>query len=147
MSQFDPILIILQIIALQCLFYFSMGTAIVCIHLLFDKHISLEYFFSPNYSNLATVDGLAEAFCVLMASLTGAWLLSIIVGKSKKCVDFTFTVFFIHTVACTFYESFPLNWEWYLVMVISSVLMASVGEYWCALKEMEDIPLYSPVQT
>ena len=31
-------------------------------------------------------------------------------------------------------------------MVISSVAMASLGEYLCALKEMEDIPLYTPVK-
>lgn len=147
MQHFDPLLIILQIISLQCFFYFSMGAAIVCVHLFFDKHISLEYFFSPNYVNLATMDGLSEGFCVLIASLTGAFLLPIIVEKSKKCVDFTFTLFFIHTFVCTFYESFPLNWEWYLVQVICSVLMASLGEYLCSLKEMEDIPLYAPVNT
>lgn len=33
-----------------------------------------------------------------------AWLLSVIVEKSKKCVDFTFTCFFIHTVVCTIYD-------------------------------------------
>ena len=66
------------------------------------------------------------------------------VEKSKKCVDFTFTLFFIHTIICTFYDSFPLNWEWWLVQVIASVLMASLGEYLCAQKEMEDIPLYCP---
>jgi hypothetical protein len=70
-KHFDPILVILQIISLQCLFYFSLGTAIAAVHLLVDKHVSLQYFFSPSYSNLATVDGVAEAFCVLMASLTG----------------------------------------------------------------------------
>lgn len=36
--------------------------------------------------------------------LSRACLLSIIVEKSKKCVDFTFTLFFVHTMACTFYE-------------------------------------------
>jgi len=32
-------------------------------------------------------------------------LLSIIVEKSKKCVDFTFTLYFIHiTVCCLYYQ-------------------------------------------
>ncbi len=70
--------------------------------------------------------------------------MALIVEKSKKCVDFTFTLFFIHTVVCTFYESFPLNWEWWLVQVLAGVLMASLGEYLCAQKEMEEIPLYCP---
>lgn len=31
--------------------------------------------------------------------------------------------------------------------MVASVLMASLGEYLCARKEMEDIPLYSPDHT
>lgn len=38
----------------------------------------------------------------------------------------------------------PLNWEWWLVNVVGSVLMASLGEYICATSELEDIPLYNP---
>ena len=145
LSHYDPCLILLQIISLQCLFYFSLGSSIFCVHLFVDKHISLQYFFSPMYVNLATIDGVAEGFCMFVASLTGyvgmhvhvmlccrgwsswrvfvplsasltrlyfmfcfvifrAWLLSVIVEKSKKCVDFTFTLFFLHTLICTFYE-------------------------------------------
>lgn len=33
-----------------------------------------------------------------------AYLLSIIVERSKKCVDFTFTLYFVHIVACMFYQ-------------------------------------------
>lgn len=96
-----------------------------------------------------------------------AYLLSIIVEKSKKCVDFTFTLYLIHVIICTFYyqvtcyflfiyfnckpfcitsctQQFPLDWEWWLVIVVSSVVMASIGEYICSRNELEDIPLYSP---
>jgi hypothetical protein len=38
-------------------------------------------------------------------SSSRAYLLSIIVEKSKKCVDFTFTLYFIHiTVCCLYYQ-------------------------------------------
>ena len=33
-----------------------------------------------------------------------AWLLSVVVEKSKKCVDFTFTLYFIDVIVCCFYE-------------------------------------------
>jgi len=40
-------------------------------------------------------------------SSSRAYLLSIIVEKSKKCVDFTFTLYFIHiTVCCLYYQVF-----------------------------------------
>jgi hypothetical protein len=41
---------------------------------------------------------------------------------------------------------FPLQWEWWLLQVLASVLMASVAEYICAKNELEDIPLYSNTQ-
>jgi hypothetical protein len=88
--------------------------------------------------------------------------LSVIVEKSKKCVDFTFTLFFIDIMACTCYnvrpkemiyvfpfiykrQGFPFEWEWWLIQVLSCVLMASAGEYFCAVKELQDIPLYETV--
>ncbi|RYH31800.1 hypothetical protein EON65_01930 [archaeon] len=33
-----------------------------------------------------------------------AYLLSVIVEKSKKCVDFTFTLYFLHIINCTYYS-------------------------------------------
>ena len=69
--------------------------------------------------------------------------MSIIVERAKKCVDFTFTLFFIHIIICTMYIKFPLEWQWWVVEIISSVTMATIGEYLCARNELEDIPLYS----
>jgi hypothetical protein len=84
-------------------------------------------------------------------------------------VDFTFTLYFVHIIVCCFYYEvsvlvvsllhdvsrlhdrsgcvliqFPLEWEWWLINVISSVFMASLGEYICSRNELEDIPLYAP---
>jgi protein SYS1 len=70
-------------------------------------------------------------------------LLSKVVERARKCVDFTFTLYFIHILCCTMYEGIPLAWEWWVVNVFGSVAMASLGEYLCATREMEDIPLYS----
>ena len=72
-----------------------------------------------------------------------AYLLSNVVEKSKRCVDFTFTLFLVHIVACTMYLQFPLVWEWWVTQVVASVVMASMGEYICARTELLDIPLYS----
>lgn len=36
-------------------------------------------------------------------------------------------------------------WEWWLVHVVSSVVMATLGEYLCARNELQDIPSYSTV--
>jgi len=41
-------------------------------------------------------------------------------------------------------QQFPLEWEWWAANVLSSVVMASLGEYLCSRNELEDIPLYMP---
>jgi hypothetical protein len=40
-------------------------------------------------------------------------------------------------------EPVPNAWEWWVANVFASVVMASLGEYFCAMSELQDIPLYS----
>ena len=67
--------------------------------------------------------------------------MAIIVEKSKKCLDFSFTLFVVHFFIVCFYDGFPGTWDWWIVHIISMVVMVLLGEYLCAKKEMEDIPL------
>jgi len=143
-ASFDPVFITYQIIAMQCFHYLSMGTLWGLCHMIFDTPVSLDHFFTPKYVNFVTSSGWIEVMSTIGAAVVGAYLLSVVVERSKKCVDFTFTLFFIHTVACMFYQQFPLVWEWWLTQVFASVLMASLGEYLCSRNELQDIPLYSP---
>mmetsp|Transcript_24950 Transcript_24950/g.25166 ORF Transcript_24950/g.25166 Transcript_24950/m.25166 type:complete len:148 (-) Transcript_24950:194-637(-) len=143
--MFDPIYIIYQIISLQCFYYFSFCSILALLHMIFGHSISMDHLFTPRYINLLHVGGWVDCAAVLFSSFIGAWLLSIIVERSKKCVDFTFTLYFIHIAVCACYQQFPLAWEWWIVHVISSVSMASIGELLCARKELQDIPLYNPV--
>eukprot|EP01039_Chlorochromonas_danica_P001083 gene1084-1173_t len=142
-QQFDPLLILYQIISLQCFNYLALGTLLGLCHALFDIKISLDHFFTSKHLNFVSWEGWMEIFCLFSTALIGAYLLSIIVEKSKKCVDFTFTFYFLHIICCTAYQEFPLDWQWWVVNVLSSVAMASLGEYICATSELEDIPLYS----
>ena len=144
MGVFDPVLIVFQIISLQCLYYFGFGLLIVFTHVICGAGICLEQFFSAESVTFVSFMGIVDVICTLGASVYGSVLLGKIVERSKNCVDFTFTLFFIHLISCSFYEGFPLTWEWWLVHVFASVIMASLGEYVCAQREMEDIPIYNP---
>lgn len=63
--------------------------------------------------------------------------------RSKKCVDFTATLYILHVVFCVSYDgAIPFLWEWWLPLIVSSVICASLGEFLCSRAEMEDIPLY-----
>jgi protein SYS1 len=140
---FQPTLIILQILALQCFYYLAMGSIWIIPHILFEHSLSLGRLFSDQYVDFSSWSGWVDTICTFTSGIVGAYLLSIIVERAKRCVDFTFTVYFVHIVSCTCYSGFPLEWEWWLMQILSSVLMATLGEYWCSIQELKDIPVYT----
>jgi hypothetical protein len=69
-------------------------------------------------------------------------LLALIVEKSKKCLDFSVTLFVIHLLLCTIYSGgFPSTWDWWIVNFTGMIIMVLLGEYLCSRKELSDIPL------
>lgn len=140
---FDPQLIIYQIIALQCFFYLALGSNLGIFHVIFDTPISLNHLFSPRYHSLASSSGFPTSSCLLLAGVSGSFLLSMIVERSKKCVDFTFTMYILHAISCFYWDgTLPLEWEFWVAIITSSIICASLGEFLCSRTEMEDIPLY-----
>jgi hypothetical protein len=142
---FQPVLIILQIVSLQCFYYLGMGLMWGVAYVVFDHSLSLNRFFTDEYINFSTWSGWCDTVCTVLCGISGAYLLSVIVERARRCVDFTFTLHFIHIVSCACFKEFPLNWEWWLMQVVTSVLMATLGEYWCSLQELKDIPAYTRV--
>lgn len=71
-----------------------------------------------------------------------AILLALIIERAKKCVDFTSTLFIIHTIACWSYKEFPQSWSWWSVHLVAAVNMAVLGEYLCSRRELQDIPIF-----
>jgi hypothetical protein len=67
--------------------------------------------------------------------------MAVIVEKSKKCLDFSFTLFVVHFLIVCIYNGIPSTWDWWIVHILSMVSMVFLGEYLCAKREMEDIPL------
>ena len=67
--------------------------------------------------------------------------MAVIVEKSKKCLDFSVTLFLIHLFSCYWYDGLPRSLDWWVVHVLGTNVMVLLGEYLCSLKEMRDIPL------
>jgi protein SYS1 len=68
-------------------------------------------------------------------------LLAIIVEKSKKCLDFSVTLFLLHLLLCTVYDGLPAVLDWWIVHVLATIIMVVLGEYVCSRRELDDIPL------
>lgn len=72
-------------------------------------------------------------------SAIGLWY---VVKRTKQCLDFTCTVHGFHLVACWAYNGyFPNTLTWWLVNVISVIIMTVFGEFLCLKTEMKAIPL------
>ena len=143
-AQFNPKLIFSQIVAMQCFHYLILGFIIQVNHVLFNTSITVDRIFvAQNYLNLWSLEGWIDNLAILLTSCVGSVLMAIIVEKSKKVLDFGITLFLIHLWLCVLYNhgSFPASWDWWIIHILSTILMILLGEYLCSKKELDDIPL------
>ena len=143
-NNFNPQLIISQILCLQCYYYIALGLIFQCNYILFGLgSITLDRLFTDTYLNIWSAAGWVDNGAVLSASIVGSILLTILVEKSKKCLDFSITLFVLHLLVCTLYTggSIPSTWDWWIIHFIGMIIMVLFGEYLCSKKELSDIPL------
>ncbi|KAL7491167.1 hypothetical protein ACHAWT_000653 [Skeletonema menzelii] len=140
-AQFNPRLILSQIVSLQSFHYLVLGIIFQINHVLFATSITIDRIFTTKYLDVWSAEGWIDNAAILMSSLIGAVLLAIIVEKSKKCLDFSVTLFLIHIVTCSIYGGFPSTWDWWIIHTMGMIAMVVLGEYLCSKKELSDIPL------
>ena len=138
--SFVPSFILLQITALTSLSYVLHILLLQLNYLLFGTPLSLSRIFSSQYLDVATAAGWGSNIFVIMSSLLTAVLLSLIVGKSKKCLDFTLTTFLLHVIFSIAHSGFPKTWDWWIVHAIGVATTACAGEWLCSRRELADIP-------
>eukprot|EP00934_Nitzschia_sp_Nitz4_P009247 Nitzschia sp. Nitz4//scaffold22_size323478//189974//190450//NITZ4_000552-RA/size323478-exonerate_protein2genome-gene-0.45-mRNA-1//1//CDS//3329543070//9237//frame0 len=140
-NTFNPQLIFSQILALQCFHYLFLGVLFQINHVFFGTSVSLDRIFSDKYVGIWSALGWVDSMAILMAEAMGSVLLAIIVEKSKKCLDFSVTLFLIHFIFSTLYGGFPHTWDWWIVHISGTIMMILLGEYICSRRELDDIPL------
>ena len=140
-KAFNPRLIFSQIVAMQCFHYVVLGFLVQVNYVFFGTSITLDRLFTDKYVRIWTAAGWADTTAIIIASLVGSFLLAVIVEKSKKCLDFSVTLFMIHFILCTLYKGVPATWDWYIVHILGTIIMILVGEYLCSRRELDDIPL------
>lgn len=70
-----------------------------------------------------------------------AFILSVIVERAKKCLDFSVTIYFIHFMLCSIFDSIPTTWEWWLTNSIAMIVTVVGSEFLCIRNEMASIPV------
>lgn len=137
-TQYDPVYIIAQIASVQAIFYITLGALLWVLVGPYAGRLTLSYIFSSAWLK---VGGWMVVLSSLGTAVITAISIALIVERAKKCLDFSFTVYFVHVAACVCYAGVPRHWQWWGMIAGSFVLTALLSETICARRELRDIPL------
>lgn len=141
-TTWDPMLIISQIIAVQCVIYFTLGLWIVIIADLMGTTTSLDYAFQYKEIHVRNFGGYLLIVVFILNSIVGSLALWYLVQRTKQCMDFACTAHLIHLVCCWIYNgSFPTTFSWWCLNIVTTTLMCVWGEFLCMKTELKAIPL------
>ena len=85
-----------------------------------------------SFVNLPESTNYSIQLFIFYLTLVSSGCLVYVVERAKKCLDFTATVHIFHLIFCSIYNSaFPKGAAWWLVNIISLVIMDIIGEYLC----------------
>jgi len=141
-TQWDPILIVSQIITIQTLFYTSLGILIYVSDCMTGQSPALSHLFSYQEIGVKTSHGRLIIFSYLLNALFGSIVLWHLVQRAKPCLDFSLTCHLIHLMICWFYnKSFPNSFMWWILNIICVTITCVCGEFLCLKTELKAIPL------
>mmetsp|Transcript_10313 Transcript_10313/g.28043 ORF Transcript_10313/g.28043 Transcript_10313/m.28043 type:complete len:198 (+) Transcript_10313:93-686(+) len=142
-AVWDPVLIVAQIVTVQCLFYVCLGTFLY-VFLATSRPqsgpLSIVYVFDYHKVAASTAVGWTVIFSFLASAVSGSVILYFVVERTKKCLDFTVTCYLFHLLFCMCYGGFPLSIQWWITIGLSAACMTLLGETLCMKREMRDIP-------
>ncbi|RHY12881.1 hypothetical protein DYB28_001313 [Aphanomyces astaci] len=131
-GQWDPKLIFLQIVCMQCSHYLALGLLLALFH---GRNITMDQFFSYKFHAFESIDGMQTSTAHVLGGLSSALFLCVIVERAKKCLDFGLTLYFIDFVFCW------CSIEPELVGRARHFAWHYSREYLCSVRELQEIPM------
>lgn len=64
-----------------------------------------------------------------------------LIERSKKCLDFSATLYIVHLFICIVYGGWPASLTWWIVNGSGIAVMALLGERLCIKRELQEISL------
>ncbi|KAJ4953551.1 hypothetical protein NE237_030383 [Protea cynaroides] len=130
-----------MIVCLQCLYYITLGLFMSILVGTRVSRMSLIYFFDYSTLTTSTVTGWCVIASFVLSALAGAFYVFHLVERSRKCLDFSATLFIVHLFICIIYGGWPSSITWWVVSGTGLAVMTLVGERLCIRREQREIPL------
>ncbi|KAF9022722.1 hypothetical protein BGZ52_000660 [Haplosporangium bisporale] len=141
-TQWDPVLILSQIVCLQSLWYFSISTIVYTLFRFAGAELSLDAILNYHEIRADNAQGMLLGFAWLLNSVVGVYLLLKIVARARLVLDFSLTLLLYHILMVTYYSGHvPSNFLWWALNGTTAGVMIFGGEYVCMQLEMEPIIL------
>ncbi|KAL0811776.1 hypothetical protein ABMA28_009207 [Loxostege sticticalis] len=141
-TQWDPCLIVSQIVAMQTLLYLSLCIIMAIMQDLTDSTRTLDHIFEYHEIHVKDTEGRSVIAGFVLNAIIGACALWTIVGRTKLCLDFSCTFYGIHLIMCWIYNgTFPTTFSWWTLNVACAAIMCVTGEFLCLRTELQAIPL------
>ncbi|CAN8073799.1 unnamed protein product [Agarophyton chilense] len=140
-ERFDPLLILAQIVLLQACFYTSYLLLLVIFNYATGTSTSItDQIFNHTYITLRHFPGWVTCTALLISACGPAAIAFVaLVGRAKRCVDFACTLFISHIIATSVHSGFPTTFMWWLLNIIATAGLATVGEAISLRLELRDI--------
>ena len=140
-DQFNPRMILLQILAIQSVFYLVFIGSTSFVSVLFGLGIRLQTFFDFSAYKFSDIPG--STVCSMLWITLGAVALLFprIIERTRKCMDFVITLVSIHFFASWLVVGFPSTLSWWLVWTSGAVGCTVLGEWLCMREERKEIRL------
>lgn len=141
-SVWDPVLIVSQIVTMQCVFYIGLGFCVCVVDYIAGSHRSIDHLFGYQMLHFRALQGKLLMIASVLNALIGGLGLWYVIQRTKQCWDFAGTVYIIHIIVCCFVNGyFPDSASWWLTIAVSVIIMTVLGEYLCMRTELRAIPL------
>ncbi|KAF9571497.1 hypothetical protein EC968_000460 [Mortierella alpina] len=141
-TQWDPVLILSQIVCLQSIWYVSVATIIYIFSALSGADISLDAILNYRDIRADNAQGMLLGLAWLLNSAVGVFLLLKIVTRARLVLDFSLTLLLYHVFMTTLYsDHVPTSFLWWALNGTTCGIMIFGGEYVCMQQEMEPILL------
>ncbi|CAN1168256.1 Protein SYS1 homolog [Linum perenne] len=137
----DPWLILAQIVCLQCFYYLILGLSLSLLVGTRVSRLSLVYFFDFVAVTPASVTGWCVIASFFISSLAGSGCMLYLIERSKKCLDFSATIYITHLFICLVYGGWPSSLTWWVVNITGLAVMTFLGEHLCMKRERLEIPM------
>ncbi|XP_072401193.1 protein SYS1 homolog [Diabrotica undecimpunctata] len=141
-TQWDPWLIIFQIVSMQCVLYCTIGLILALLGTLLGEPKTLDNIFQYHEIQVRDAGGIIVICSFVINAGIGSIVMWYIVERTKQCMDFSCTWHLIHLVVCWMYNGqFPTSFSWWALNVACATVMCVCGEVLCLRTELAAIPL------